>query len=175
MSVFSDLFSNGLEQVLGSGIIDDALNCLTTKEGIKPAIGSVIYCKLVSQFEHSGIYIGNNKIVHLNGDGLIEAVSPKEFGERLDGLNLSFCNYTSSNSKGVSVGSKKVADIAKKMIGKRRDYSLVLDNCHQFTAGCLSGNFENITNFFWMLENDVKKCFGNNVGWSVMRFDMGES
>ncbi len=39
----------------------------------EPAIGSVVYCDLVAGFaDHSGIYIGNNEIVHLNGDGWVE-------------------------------------------------------------------------------------------------------
>jgi hypothetical protein len=36
-----------------------------------PAIGSLVFCQL-GPVEHSGIYIGNNQIVQLNGKGQIE-------------------------------------------------------------------------------------------------------
>jgi hypothetical protein len=45
-------------------------------------------------------------------------------------------------------------------------YNLILDNCHQFTSGCLSGNFENAHNFFWMVRDETFKVLGAN-GWRV--------
>ena len=57
-----------------------------------PAIGSMVYCDLITA-EHSGIYIGKGKIVHLDGEGIIEAVSPDLFLERLDGLNTAISIY----------------------------------------------------------------------------------
>ena len=43
-----------------------------------PAVGSLVYCNLGVVAEHSGIYVGGNKIVHLSGDGHIEKVSDKK-------------------------------------------------------------------------------------------------
>ena len=43
------------------------------------------------------------------------------------------------------------------MVGKRRNYNVILDNCHQFSSGCLSGNYENPHNFFWMVKYEAKK------------------
>lgn len=45
--------------------------------GMRPAIGSMVYCNLGVVAEHSGIYVGRNKIVHLSGDDHIEKVSEK--------------------------------------------------------------------------------------------------
>ena len=53
---------------------------------MRPAVGSVVYCNLGLVAEHSGIYVGRNKIVHLSGDGHIEKVSAKEFCEHFSGL-----------------------------------------------------------------------------------------
>ena len=53
----------------------------------EPAPGTPVYCNLAIVVEHTGIYIGDNEIVHLNGDGNIETVSPQEFLARLDGDN----------------------------------------------------------------------------------------
>jgi hypothetical protein len=52
------------------------------------------------------------------------------------------------------------------MVNDYRDYNLILDNCHQFTSGCLSGNFENAHNFFWMVRDETFKVLGAN-GWRV--------
>lgn len=52
----------------------------------------------------------------------------------------------------IPVGSKDAARRAKKMVGRYRDYSLVFDNCHQFTSGCITGNFENSDNFWSFLK-----------------------
>ena len=47
---------------------------------VMPKKGSVLYCDLSFGIaEHSGIYVGDNRIVHLNGKGEIEAVSPAAF------------------------------------------------------------------------------------------------
>lgn len=134
-----------------------------------PVLGSVVYCDLAAgQAEHSGIYIGDNRIVHLNGDGSIESVTPKDFMDRLGGLNTAISVYVSCGS-GAPVGSSDAAKLAKSMIGRRREYSLVFDNCHQFTAGCLSGDFENACNFFAFLKDEVRNRIGGHE-WRVWDF-----
>ncbi len=124
------------------------------KDKVKPKQGSVVYCDLPVG-EHSGIYVGYNKIVHLNGDGRIEKVSPSQFLSRLGGLNTAMSIYVSCDGKH-SVGSSIDADFASSQIGKKRDYNLLLDNCHQFTSGCLTADFENSDNFLWMLKVTAK-------------------
>lgn len=43
------------------------------RDAVQPIPGSVLYCDLTFGFtEHSGIYLGNGRIAHLNGKGLIE-------------------------------------------------------------------------------------------------------
>ena len=54
---------------------------------VQPAIGSIVYCNLLIAVEHTGIYVGNNKIVHLDGEGIVKLVSTKEFCQRLGGFN----------------------------------------------------------------------------------------
>lgn len=130
---------------------------------VMPRPGSVVICDLVDIVEHSGIYIGDNKIVHLSGNGRIETVSPEEFIARLNGLNKSMFIEVSC-CDGVAVGSEDVAQRAIAMIGGSRKHNLVLDNCHQFTSGCLSGNFENPDNFLLFLREEAKRVLGSN-GW----------
>ena len=46
------------------------------------------------------------------------------------------------------------------MVGKSRDYNFIMDNCHQFTSGCLTGDFENADNFLWMLKDTAGEVLG---------------
>lgn len=126
----------------------------------EPAPGTPVYCKLAVVAEHTGIYIGNDEIVHLNGDGDIEIVSPGEFVARWDGLNPAVSIYYAAKSNGTPLCRKSIANRARSMVGGRRDYSMFFDNCHQFTSGCISGDFENPCNFFWMVEMEIRDKLG---------------
>ena len=44
------------------------------------------------------------------------------------------------------------------MIDYKRDYNMVLDNCHQFTSGCLTGDFEKGDNALWMLKTRAESA-----------------
>lgn len=122
------------------------------RDPVNPVVGSVVYCDLAFGFaEHSGIYIGNGEIAHLDGSGRIEIVDPYTFTDRLDGSNSAISIYVSC--AGVNpVGAKSVAARARRMVGKKRSYSILFDNCHQFTSGCLTGDFSNADNFLWLLK-----------------------
>lgn len=139
------------------------------RDQVHPTIGSILYCDLAFGYmEHSGIYIGNNEIAHLSGKGNIEVVSPKLF---INGGTA--CHIYVSCQETWSVGSYDVAERAKSMIGRTRDYNFILDNCHQFSAGCLTGDFDNSCNFLWMLKHEAEKKIGadNWRFWDIELFD----
>jgi len=140
------------------------------KDTVVPVKGSVVYCSLALGYaEHSGIYIGKNKIVHLDGSGIIEVVSPQQFVERLGGFNPAMSIYVSCNNSSAT-GTNTIAKRAKKMVGKRRKYNVIFDNCHQFTSGCITGDFENADNFLWMLKDTAKNKINTNK-WRVWNRD----
>ncbi len=114
----------------------------------EPAFGSILYCYLYGgACEHSGIYIGNNEIVHLNGDGLVEKVNSKKFRKRLEGKNIATHIYVSC--KGVTaVGSKKAGEKAIKLVGKEYNYSVTDFNCHAFTALCFEEDIKSKSSTF---------------------------
>lgn len=132
------------------------------RDKVYPKIGSVVYCDLAFGYaEHSGIYIGNNEIVHLNRYGKIEKVSATEFIDGTTAISI----YISS-SEGSSDGSEAVAERAVDALGRRRDYNVIFDNCHQFSSGCLTGDFNNSDNFLWMLKHTTKKVLGSDE-WRI--------
>lgn len=148
------------------GIIGSFIDNVIRDTVNAPAAGSVVYCDLLN-VEHSGIYVGNGKIVHLDGSGVICKVSASIFLDRLDGLNTAMSIYTVCDDED-PVGDSQVAERAKSMIGKKRDYNFILDNCHQFTAGCLTGDFNNGYNFLGLVKGLAEKELGGNT-WRVWK------
>ena len=138
------------------------------RDKVEPIKGSVVYCDLAFGFaEHSGIYIGYDEIVHLNSRGDIEIVSPKEFIDGTTAMNiLVSCKDTEA------VGSREVARRATNMVGKSRDYNFLFDNCHQFTAGCLTGDFEGSDNFLMFVKMQTEKILGADTWrhWDINLF-----
>ena len=127
-----------------------------------PKAGSVIYTDLLESYvQHSGIYVGNNGIVELNRHGDIRIVSPWEFISAGTGRVI----YVSC-LRGVAIGSKRVAARALKWVGKQRSYHFLFDNCHQFSSGCLTGDFENSDNFLWMLKTTATQGLGAD-SWRI--------
>lgn len=135
------------------------------REKVTPVPGSILYCDLAFCIEHSGIYLGGGQIAHLDGSGQIEIVSPEIFLGRLRGWNVARSVYVSC-ADDIAVGCTHIAKRAKAMAGTRRDYSLILDNCHRFVSGCITGNFENSDRFWWMLKQQVEQRLGATA-WRV--------
>lgn len=136
----------------------------STKE---PGFGSVIYCDLLyGGAEHSGIYVGNNQVVALNGDGEVIKVSLNEFTSHLTTISheilVPICSSLNTSIHFPSAGYRALS-----MVGKSRNYHFLLDNCHQFVAGCLTQNFENSTNILWMLKDLVEAKHRGRIVWKT--------
>lgn len=136
---------------------------------VYPRRGSIVYCKLPLNAEHTGVFIGCNEIVELNSEGLIQIVGAKEFLNgvgnhiRLAGIAI----YVACNEEESPLGTEEIARRAEEMVGHNRNYNLIFDNCHQFVCGCITGNFENPNKFFGMLEHEISNNLNNSqeVKW----------
>lgn len=123
----------------------------------EPRVGSVVYCGIAfGHLEHSGIYVGKRKIVSLSSNGEIVKQDPQEF---LGGVTTGDTIYVSCKGKS-PVGMKHVGKRARQMVGSRRDYNVLWDNCHQFTSGCLTDDFENADNLLSMLQVTAERVLG---------------
>ncbi|MGM0711914.1 hypothetical protein [Brevibacillus parabrevis] len=134
-------------------------------KNIAPSYGSIVYTELgFGLTEHSGIFVGQNSIIHLNGQGLIERVSLEEFTGHITTFNHEIyvpCYSDHDWSIGFPLAGARVSD----QLESRRNYNVLLDNCHQFCAGCITGDFDNPINFLWMLKNLVGEEHGESVIW----------
>ena len=136
------------------------------RDKVHACVGSVLYYEMAfGAADHSGVYVGNGKVVELCGDGWVRKVPIGEFMDAPALVRTGRSLYVSSRN-GCGVGSEAIANRALSMVGTYRDYNLLLDNCHQFTSGCVAGDFENSDNFLWMLKHTVsKKMFADE--WRV--------
>jgi hypothetical protein len=133
------------------------------KEYPKGEKGSIVYCDLLEFIEHSGVFLGDNKIAHLNGDGEYEVVSFKTFVERLGGCNQAVSIFISYKD-GEPVGDKEIYKRAKKKLNKKTTYNLFNNNCHRFTAYCITGDKHNdITT--WIELKEVAQQYLQSYEW----------
>lgn len=133
---------------------------IVTGKRVSPLPGSILLCDLVGGEYHSGVYVGNLKIIHLEGNGQIRQVSPEQFLKRLGGLTGAKTIFVSCDEDSSPVADFRVVKEALGKVGDSRDYNLFFDNCHQFTSGCITGDFENADNFTWMLKMTAQKYLG---------------
>ena len=115
-----------------------------------PRKGSIIY----SDFGPAGVYIGDNRIVAINENGLsaeddeVKCMTMEEF---IKNSHFPESLYVSSNEEG-AIENIKVAEAAEKYIGEKNKYRLVFKDSCSFVKKCLDyseenffGNSEDIT------------------------------
>ena len=135
------------------------------RDAVTPVRGSLLYCDMAFGYmDHSGIYVGNNRIVQLGGSGHIKYVSPREFIKDKTAISI----YVSCIDES-PVGDERAADRAEASVGSTRDYSLLRNNCHIFCSECLTGQ-SNSDRFLWMLKLAAEQTMGVNT-WRV--WDIG--
>lgn len=125
---------------------------------IEPAIGSLVYCQL-STAEHSGIYIGEGKIIELTGKGYVNLVTPKGFTNNLFSTDKDIFIPVNRQTR-KPMGNISIATRAKLNTWRKRDYNVLKDNCHQFSVGCMTDNFENDCNYLV----NAKQEYAKNIG-----------
>lgn len=145
-------------------------NCIYDR--VTPKIGSVVVCDLTPLADHTGIYVGGGKIIHRDGDGYIAKVTPKQFLERLDGLNTAISVYVSSYGD-ESIGYEGAAERANEAL-RNSDYdgyNLLWKNCHNFTSYCIRGGSDSsiFASTFTALEEYMWN-FSKFNNWRVWNF-----
>ncbi|MDR2523436.1 MAG: lecithin retinol acyltransferase family protein [Synergistaceae bacterium] len=135
------------------------------ESGVVPVKGSIVYCDLWI-FEHSGVYVGDDTIIHRDGRGYLAAVQAREFRDRLDRMNTALCVYVSCR-EGRAVGRAQTAEKALNSLNDPscQGYDLVTNNCHQFCQFCLTGAEPDVGNCsFGSLKDTLEKTYKMD-GW----------
>ena len=119
---------------------------LLGKRSVEPIVGSVVRCRLgpeLDMWDHSGIYVGNNRIIHRDGDGRILEVSPEQFLARLDGNNSATTIFVVCDVEGRPMGKPVYAERARQLlVSGITGYDLLNKNCHQFCQWCIGNHVE---------------------------------
>ena len=120
------------------------------RKKVAPRKGSIIY----SDFDPAGVYIGDNRIVTINENGLsaeddeVKCMTMEEF---IKNSHFPESLYVSSNEEG-AIENIKVAEAAEKYVGEKNKYRLIFKDSCSFVKKCLDyseenffGNSEDIT------------------------------
>lgn len=116
------------------------------REGATPPPGAIVHCSLWGA-EHSGVHVGGGHIVNLEGTGLVRRVDRAKFVRHTNALTV----YVAC-AGGSPLGSEAIAARARAVLGQRRAYDILRENCHCFTAACITGQPTSDARFFHLLE-----------------------
>lgn len=132
---------------------------------VEPGKGSPIYCDLGFGFvEHSGIYIGNFEAIQLNGRGLVEVVNLFDFTDNISTTSRDvFFPLDKVNS--IPIEFDEAYDNALRKRGKLIKYNVVLNNCHKFTSGCLTGDFNQNNQLLDFMKCTTEQVYGKKIIW----------
>ena len=144
-----------LMQILGE--IPDVLVESTSSRGRRnaqahrliapPPAGTPLLVSLAFAFEHTGVYLGGNRVAELNGDGHVKAVSLTRFVNGGAGDVWSIRNGTRifaacDERSRRPLASARALATAREAVEEgmlRTGYDLARINCHLFTAACVRG------------------------------------
>lgn len=133
---------------------------------VKPKPGAIICCFVYGVIEHTGIWLDDNTLIELHGNGLIRAVSTARFLAGRTGTKI----YVACNHAHQPLIDGEVLHRAELEIFSYREYDLFDNNCHRFVWSCLSGVEESLPSF-----NDLNKklaqYFEQSIYWDEALID----
>ena len=129
--------------------------------------------------DHSGVFVSRDKIVEVENDGGDKNIHCVDADDFLNSsiVRTGVCIYVACDRRtGVVLGTRSVADNARYAMGRGGEYYLLFDNCHQFTSGCITGNFENVDSFLTLLERTISRKLnrGRPITWKIWNHEEDE-
>ncbi|TWX55681.1 hypothetical protein [Colwellia hornerae] len=145
-----------------SPVVQYPTDIFNTSEKVKPEIGAIVCCGVGGLLDHTGIWIGDDTIVELDGNGLIKAISVARFTKERSGKYI----FIACDSKGKPIASELAAQRAQQQIFQYRDYHLIENNCHQFIWQCFKPDDDNLTTFK-ALNFRLARLFDRKIYWDI--------
>ncbi|MBV7575922.1 hypothetical protein KW846_24700 [Pseudomonas sp. PDM32] len=131
--------------------------------------GCIVACDLAGGLDHTGIYIGRNRIIERNGDGSIKKVSIKEFIN--SSLHRTGVTLYVACANGKIIASPEIAKRARDAVGTDFGYHLIRNNCHKLTAYLATGRRHDITTFSALASILDTKHPGLEWKSAIVRYD----
>jgi len=134
----------------------------SSEQKVKPTLGAVVCCGIGGVLEHTGIWIGDNTIIELDGKGLIKPLSSERFTAERSGKQI----FIACDSTAKPLADEHIAKQAINQIYQYRDYHMISNNCHQFIWQCFQPN-NDTTSTFKDLNEKLAHYFDRKVYWDV--------
>ncbi|WP_286235546.1 hypothetical protein [Thalassotalea sediminis] len=136
---------------------------MSTEQAVKPEIGSLVCCGIGGLLDHTGIWVDDDTIIELDGEGLIKPISLARFTKERSGNQV----FIACDSSAKPIACEYAAERAISQIYQYRDYHLIENNCHQFIWQCFSPNGEKITTFK-SLNLKLAQKFDKTIYWDLL-------
>lgn len=139
---------------------------LVSEQSIKPQVGAIVCCGIGGILDHTGIWLGDNLIVELAGNGLIKAISSERFINERSGKQI----FIACDSKGRPLVNEAAAQLASQQIYQYRDYHMIDNNCHHFIWQCFKPKDHSLTTFKSLNER-LAQYFDRVIYWDLCNVD----
>lgn len=145
-----------------SPVVQYPTDLFNTEQKVQPEIGAIVCCGIGGLLDHSGIWLGDNTIVELDGNGLIKPISVQRFTKERSGKNI----FIACDSKAKPIRCEAAAQRAQQQVFQYRDYHVIENNCHQFIWQCFEPNDKSLTTFK-ELNVRLAKRFNRKIYWDI--------
>lgn len=135
---------------------------LATEQRVKPQIGAIVCCGIGGILDHTGIWVDNNTIVELDGEGLIKPISVQRFTKERSGKQV----FIACDSTAKPLSYELAAQRALAQIFQVRDYHMIDNNCHQFIWQCFNNKNGQVTTFK-ELNIKLAQFFNRKIYWDL--------
>ena len=101
---------------------------------VAPKNGAVVCCEVYNVLDHTGIWV-DDRIIELNGNGLVRAISPERFLAERSGEHI----FIACDEFAEPLVTHCTEERAISHIYEYRNYDLLKNNCHRFVWEMVTG------------------------------------
>ena len=135
---------------------------MSTEQVVKPKVGAIVCCGIGGVLDHTGIWVDDNTIIELDGEGLIKPISVKRFTKERSGKHI----FMACDSNAQPLACTEAAKKAMEQIFQMREYDVIDNNCHKFVWQCFQLDNKKVTTFKDLNLNLAKK-FNRKIYWDL--------
>jgi len=135
---------------------------LDTESLVTPLIGAIVCCGIGGVFDHTGIWVDDDTIVEMDGQGLIKPISTRRFIAERSGKKI----FIACDSNARPLISEVAAQRALEQIFQSQEYDMINNNCHQFLWQCFKPHDTRLTTFK-ELNQRIATHFDRKIYWDV--------
>ena len=135
---------------------------MSTEQVVKPKVGAIVCCGIGGVLDHTGIWVDDDTIIELDGEGLIKPISVKRFTKERSGKHI----FMACDSNAQPLACSDAAKNAIAQIFQARKYHVLDNNCHQFVWQCFQLDHKKVTTFKDLNINLAKK-FNRKIYWDL--------